>query len=100
MCFKKDKANFMLGSLALLVAVSHGQLRAEPEGESEAEKKGTVCVEVDKEIYSSESTDIKTFKETRPDLRQISRQRLKNEKNVTLYIFTPGNIFCAVKKAD
>ena len=98
MFFELKKMTFKLALLTFTVVASHGQLHAADE--PAAEDKGTVCVQVDKQIYNSTSTNIKDFKATKPGLRQISRQKLKNEKNVTLYIFTPGNIVCAVKKAD
>ena len=98
MFFKIKKMSFQLTLLILAVAANHGQLHAAEEPETG--DKGTVCVEVDKQIYSSASTNIEDFKAAKPGLRQISKQKLKHEKNVTLYIFTPGNIACAVKKAD
>lgn len=98
MFFELNKITFKLALLTLAVAANHGQLHAAEEPATG--DKGTVCVEVDKQIYSSASTNIEDFKAAKPGLRQISKQKLKHEKNVTLYIFTPGSIACAVKKAD
>ena len=96
MFFKMKKMSFKLVLLTLVMASSHSHLHAADKPATD--DKGTICIEVDKQIYSSESTDIKDFKATKPGLKNISKQKLKSDKNVTLYIFSPGNIVCAVKK--